>query len=195
MASWHKKRDVMHRYDATANMYDARYAEEQAAKIEAALKNVEIKERDLILDVGCGTGILFGYVAEKTKTAIVGLDISKKSLLRARERAKNLANVHLILADADNMPFKSNVFDSVFAMTVIQNTPDPRCTLRETKRVATDDAAIVVTGLKKIFTKKTFEQLLRNAGLKIAAFQGEGLKCNVAICTKLLPSRSSGGSE
>ena len=41
MNGWLKKRRVMRRYDLTAEMYDMRYAEEQAAKIRAGLKHVE----------------------------------------------------------------------------------------------------------------------------------------------------------
>jgi len=174
----------MRRYDVTANIYDVRYTEEQLAKIEAALKNMKMKGKGLVLDAGCGTGFLFNYVADKAE-ATVGVDISRKTLLQAKERAKNFANVHLLWADADNIPLKSNIFSSVFAMTLIQNTPDPHDTLNEIKCVAKDDAVIVVTGLKKIFTRETFEQLLRNAGLKIVALEDEGLKCYVAVCTKM----------
>jgi len=184
MNSWTKKRSIMRRYDVTAHIYDARYAEEQVAKIQAALKNIKMKGRDLVLDIGCGTGFLFDYVADKAE-ATVGLDISRKTLLQAKDRAKNFANVHLVWADADNMPLKSNIFSSVFAMTLIQNTPDPQETLNEIKRVAKDDAVIVVTGLKKIFARETFEQLLGDSGLKITALEDESLKCYVAVCTKM----------
>jgi len=182
MSAWDKKRDIMQRYDVTAQIYDMRYAEEQTAKIEAALKHVKVKAGS-VLDVGCGTGILFSYVAGKATTT-VGLDVSGKTLLRAKERAKNYANVHLMRADADHMPFKRKVFSMVFAMTLIQNTPNPGETLDEIERVAKADAAIVATGMKKIFTKKTFELLLTNAGLNIEALEDEDLKSYVAICTK-----------
>jgi len=116
MSGWHKKRRVIKGYDTTASIYDRRYAEEQAAKVEAALKNVRIEKEGLILDVGCGTGILFDHVADQVDE-IVGLDFSKKCLLQAKERISNksVRNVQLILADADNMPFHNKVFSTVFA--------------------------------------------------------------------------------
>src|SRR5208337_435705 len=115
MNAWDKKRDIMRRYDVTARIYDMRYAEEQAAKIEAALEHVEVKA-GVVLDVGCGTGILFSYVADKARMT-VGVDVSKKTLLKARERARNHASVHLVCADADNMPLRNKVFDRAFAIT------------------------------------------------------------------------------
>jgi ubiquinone/menaquinone biosynthesis C-methylase UbiE len=183
MSSWHKKRTVMRRYDLTACIYDMRYAREQADKIEAVLKNVGMEKHGLILDVGCGTGILFDYVADKAD-AILGLDLSKKTLLQATEhiRETRLANIHLIQADADNMPFCPDVFNRVFAMTILQNTPNPEKTLAEMKRVARNDAVFVVSGLKKIFARRAFERLLRNSQLKTLSFEDENLTCHVAVC-------------
>ncbi|MDH7477879.1 MAG: methyltransferase domain-containing protein [Candidatus Bathyarchaeota archaeon] len=184
MSEWKKKRTIMRRYDLTAHIYDMRYAEEQAAKIKAALEELTIEKFAWVLDVGCGTGILFDYIAQKAE-AVVGLDISKKILLYAKNRAKNFGEVHLILADADNIPIRENVFTQVFGITVLQNMPNPTKTLEEIKRVAKENAVIVVSGLKKSFTKEEFEELLRHASLKPIIFKSEGLKCYVAVCTRI----------
>ena len=187
MAGWQKKRSIKHRYDATASMYDMRYAEEQTAKINAALKHLKKEQYGLVLDVGCGTGILFDCITDNAD-AVVGLDFSSKSLLEAkrRSRAKNAANVHLVRADADNMPFGNDVLSHVFAMTIVQNAPNPTGTLTEIRRVADDHAVLVITGLKKIFNKRAFQQLLRNARLKVVGFEDGNLKCYVAVCAKSL---------
>jgi len=182
MSVWDKKRDIMRRYDVTARIYDTRYAEEQAAKIDAAFKQVKVKT-GAVLDVGCGTGLLFSYVAGKARMT-VGVDVSKKTLLKAKERARNFESVHLVLADADNMPLRDKVFRNVFAITLIQNMPCEAETLNEIKRVVKDNALIVVTGLKKVFTRSKLEQLLKNAGLNITAVKNEDLTCYVAVCTK-----------
>ena len=183
MSGWHKKRRVMICYDTTADIYDRRYAEEQAAKVEAALKNVRIAKESAILDVGCGTGLLFERVADEAG-GIVGLDFSKKCLLQAKKRTCNrsLHDVQLIQADADNMPFRNKVFKTVFAMTILQNTPSPAETLVEIKRVSRNDALFVVSGLKKIFSKEGFERLLRNSQLRNFTIDDEKLKCYVAVC-------------
>jgi ubiquinone/menaquinone biosynthesis C-methylase UbiE len=184
MSEWKKKRSLMHRYDLTASIYDMRYAEEQTAKINAVLEGLKIEKYSLVLDVGCGTGLLFSYVADKAETT-VGLDISRKILLQAKKRAKNFLNTHLILADADNTPLKENICSHVFGITLIQNMPNPAKTLNEIKRVAKDDAVIIVTGMKKAFALEKFEKLLRDAGLNIIALKHEGLKCYAAVCSKL----------
>jgi len=185
MSEWDRKRDVMHRYDLTAHIYDMRYAEEQTAKIEAIMESISMEKEGSVLDVGCGTGLLFNYIASKTKM-IVGLDISRETLLQAKKCAKKFANVHLILADSDNVPLKESVFSHVFALTLIQNTPNPFKTLNEIKRVSKENAVIVVTGLKKKFPIKAFKRLLHDAGLKVIPLKNESLKCHVAVCTKFL---------
>ena len=75
MSEWKKKREVMLHYDQTAASYEAQYAEEQDAKMEAALSGVYLKENSLILDVGCGTGLLFPHIADKARL-LVGIDTS-----------------------------------------------------------------------------------------------------------------------
>jgi ubiquinone/menaquinone biosynthesis C-methylase UbiE len=184
MNSWLKKRRVMQRYDLTAGIYEMRYVEEQTAKIEAALKHLKMEQHEQVLDAGCGTGILLDHITDEVKI-IVGVDISKKTLLQARQRIcdNELSNAYLVQADVDNMPFSDNLFNKVFVLTVLQNSPDPPKTLTEIKRVGKTDTCFVVTGLKKIFGKRAFIQLLNSAGLKAGAFEEKDLKCYVAVCT------------
>lgn len=185
MSEWSQKRDTMRHYDLTARSYDELYADEQKAKIEKAIEKVGIDKNSLILDCGCGTGLLFDYVAGKAKT-VVGLDISRGLLEVAKKRAKKFGNVHLVLADADYAPFKNSVFDGVFVVTLLQNMPNPEVTLAELKRVAGANAFLVITGLKKKFCLASFEDLLRKLKLNIIEIvEGDAtLKCYVAICVK-----------
>jgi ubiquinone/menaquinone biosynthesis C-methylase UbiE len=160
-------------------MYEMRYAEEQAAKYQAALEHLNINGRR-VLDVGCGTGLLFNQITNEAQT-VVGVDLSSKLLHKAKNRARN-HKVHLVQADADHLPFTSSHFNVVFAFTVLQNMPKPAETLNEIKRNAKPDAFIVVTGLKKVFSLEAFQALLQNAGLQVTALEGaDPLKCYVAV--------------
>lgn len=180
MNAWDKKRSVMSRYNLTANMYDMRYAEEQTAKIKAALETIVLEKGSTVLDVGCGTGILFNHVADKAET-VVGIDFSKQNLLQAKKHAESYQNVNLILADADSMPLKEKTFTHIFGMTLIQNMPNPAKTLSEIKRVANKDGTIIVTGMKKAFNLEGFKKLLRKIGFEVVLLKHEGLQCYVAI--------------
>ena len=75
----------MQRYDVTAEMYDERYAEEQQRKYKKALENVNVAGK-AVLDVGCGSGLFFREVAAQADM-VVGVDVSRKLLLKAKEQA------------------------------------------------------------------------------------------------------------
>ncbi len=185
MREWNEKRRTMRHYDHQAKVYDAQYLEEQNAKIEDALNSMELGSNDLVLDMGCGTGFLFQHINETTNL-LVGLDISSKLLQEAKKRMKSLSNTGLICADADNTPFPSHIFDRVFAITLLQNMPNPTKTILEMKRVSKPEALFVVTGLKKKFTTDSFANLLKRARLKVSTLKtGERLKGHVVICTNL----------
>jgi ubiquinone/menaquinone biosynthesis C-methylase UbiE len=174
----------MSRYDLTAKMYDARYAEEQEIKYAEALARLRIGRSSDVVDVGCGTGLLFSHVAAEARM-IVGVDVSRKLLLQARERARAFRNVSVIQADADNLPFKNACFSVVLAFTVLQNMPSPLETLRELQRIATAEASIVVTGLKKAFSLEAFRGLLQHAGLHPVSMSDYAfLKCYVAVAVR-----------
>ena len=182
MNGWDKKRKVKKRYDLTADMYDARYAEEQKAKYHAALANSEPK--GLVLDVGCGSGLFLDQLSLKT-SEVVGIDISKGLLLKARERAKKLVNVTLVQADADHLPFEDGQFDGIYSFTVLQNMPTPRVTLLEARRTARDGSMLVVAGLKRVFSMATLKKLLRYAGLQEISIEDiENLKCYIVLARK-----------
>jgi len=184
MTEWIKKRRVMHHYDRLAAIYNAQYAEEQNAKIKAALSSMVIKKDSLLLDVGCGTGLLFEHLLNRAER-IIGLDTSSKILSKAKELVKQFQKGCVIRADADHIPIKNEVFDAVFAITLLQNMPKPVETLRQMKRVSKRHAVIVATGLKKEFTQEAFTNLLSEAELEMVVMKANGqLKGYVAICRK-----------
>jgi len=184
MAEWGEKREVMRNYDCLATAYDAQYAEEQNEKMKAALSSIHIKEDSFALDLGCGTGLLFEHVGSRVKL-LVGLDLSTKILKEAKKREKRFSNATIIRADADFTPFPNETFNVVFAITLLQNMPNPLSTLHETKRVSKRRSIIVVTGLKKEFSQDTFTKMLKMAELKISIMKtNDQLKGYVAICRK-----------
>jgi malonyl-CoA O-methyltransferase len=181
LSSWSKKRSVTNRYNITSESYDEQYAQEQAAKYRAAQQVLVQSCYDVVLDVGCGSGLFFSCVADKVQF-VVGVDISRNLLLKAKTHAKSLCNVHVVQADADYLPFKPAVFDVVFSFTMLQNMPSPRKTLFEFKSQVKVDGKLVVTGLKKVFGLVSFLDLFEVGGLRLFEFIDEpDLKCYVAI--------------
>ncbi len=185
MSKWVKKLRVMRRYNQSAKVYDVQYREEQEAKIRTAIGNFTLNPDSVVLDAGCGTGLLFKHVAEKTRV-LIGVDISKGILKEAKRKAKKLANVALILADLDKMPFPHQIFDTVFAVTTIQNLPDPTFTINEISRVSKSNSTIVITGLRKVFTEEQFSEILKRTNLKVEMMKPDKqMKEYISVCTQL----------
>jgi ubiquinone/menaquinone biosynthesis C-methylase UbiE len=183
MRGWKEKRGTMRHYDQQAAIYDVQYLGEQDAKIEGILNSTELKPNEAVLDLGCGTGFLFQHI-NKRVGLLVGIDLSQKALQEAKKRTKNMSNIVLVRADADNTPFPDCIFDRVFAITLLQNMPDPLKTITEMRRIGKPQAIFAVTGLKKKFTKESFSDLLKTARLKICTLEtDQRLKGIIAVCT------------
>jgi ubiquinone/menaquinone biosynthesis C-methylase UbiE len=183
MREWKEKRGTMRHYDQQAAIYDVQYLGEQNAKIEGILKSMELGINWAVLDLGCGTGFLFQNIAQRVEL-LVGIDLSQKALQEAKKHTKNLSNIALVRADADNAPFPDCTFDRVFAITLLQNMPDPLKTISEMKRVGKPQAIFAVTGLKKKFTQESFINLLKKARLKVSVVEtAQQLKGHISVCT------------
>lgn len=151
-------------YDALGGrLYDERYMLEQTVKYDVILRHVAPLMDDLVLDDGCGTGLLL----ERLQSHGVGVDLSHNLLSTAHAKLEEGLRTNLVQADADHLPFRDHVFDKVFAVTLIQNTPEPEQALMELRRVARAGSEVIVTALKKSFTLEGFKQLLNVSGLAI----------------------------
>ncbi len=184
MQEWKEKLGTMRHYDQQATIYDVQYLGEQNTKIEETLSGIELLPNELVLDLGCGTGFLFQHI-DKSIRLLVGLDISSKALREAKKRTKTMLNIALICADADSTPFPDRIFDKVFAITLLQNMPDPLKTVSEMKRIGKPQSIFAITGLKKKFTQESFVDLLKRSQLKISILKtGQRLNGYIAVCTK-----------
>jgi len=183
LSSWRKKCSVANRYNVTSESYDEQYAQEQVAKYRAVQEVLNCSCDDVVLDVGCGSGLFFSCVADSVRF-VVGVDISRSLLLKAKVRVGSFCNVHVVQADADFLPFKDAVFDVVFSFTMLQNMPVPKRTVVEFKRQIRVGGKLVVTGLKKVFGLPFFLDLFEDNGLRVFGFIDDSdLKCYIVMVT------------
>ncbi len=182
MKAWSEKRSVAEKYDATSDGYEELYGEEQSRKYRKALEHLDTRGK-AVLDVGCGSGLFFSYVVGQADL-VVGVDVSRSLLGKAKAHARGFGNVSVVLADADYLPFRREFFGAVFVFTVLQNMPKPEETITELKRVASVGGKIVVTGLKKAFELAKFMDVLEGSGMPLAAFVDEqAINCYIATLT------------
>ena len=97
-----------------------------------------IDKDSYILDVGCGVGITACYIAKEYGCKVVGIDISETMVKRSKERAKRKGvedKVEFRVADAQDLPFKDNLFDAVVSESVNAFIEDKQKAVNEYKRV------------------------------------------------------------
>jgi len=83
---------------------------------------------DTVVEMGCGTGANLPLLRERVgpEGTVVGLDVTRELLVRARERVEREGweNVHLLQADATQPPIEGPV-DAVLGTFVVGMFPDP----------------------------------------------------------------------
>jgi len=141
-------------YDEIAKGYDELYGEEQAKKWAVAKKMVSFSKNDVVLDLGCGTGLTIPEIAKQVKM-VVGMDYSAGML----EKAPKSSNVIYVLGDAAEIPFEDKYFDKVVSLTMIQDIKKWQPVLAEIKRVCKGE--VVLTLLKR---GKDIEEVKKKIG-------------------------------
>ena len=158
----------MNFYNLIAPGYDEQYGTEQRIKVDIIKENLNIKTNDLLLDVGCGTGI------SDFNCKVLGIDPSVELL------KQNLGN-QTILAKAENIPFKDNAFDKVISVTSMHNFDDIGNSIKEIKRVGKKDFAFSI--LKKTKDFDLIENEIKN-NFRIAKII-DGKQDWIFICSKI----------
>jgi len=77
-----------------------------------------------ILDAGCGTG-RFMEVAASMGAYVVGIDLSR-GVDRAYRETRFKSQIDLIQGDLTNPPLRSESFDALYSIGVLNHTPDTR---------------------------------------------------------------------
>jgi len=95
-------------------------------------RGITPKREGMVLDLACGTGILFPKLTAKFKT-VVGLDYSLPMLEVAKR--KGIKNTLLVRGDALKLPFGDEIFDTVVVSLGLRHFPDLELSLREIHRV------------------------------------------------------------
>ena len=117
------KRDVIEFFDRYAPNWDA----DQIPKdkiINRILDNAGVAEGQDILDVACGTGILFPFYLERKVASVTGIDISPEMAKLAAEKHREYECIRVICGDVEETPFDRQ-FDSVMVYNAFPHFPEP----------------------------------------------------------------------
>lgn len=149
-------------YDAWANEYNKDLKGwEYKAPVESArlLKNV-CSEKINILDAGCGTGLTGLALKEYGFNKIVGIDISKKSILIA-EKTDAYSDLKRQDLQKHPFPFKADAFDAVNCVGVLAYIDDPLSLFKEFCRIVRPGGYAVFTHREDLAVSSNYKELLR----------------------------------
>lgn len=96
----------------------------------------------LVLDAGCGMGRYLRIAAE-AGARVVGLDLSL-AVVAARELTADLPGVAVARGDLLRPPFAPGRFDHIYALGVLDHTPDPRAAFLELARLLRPGGRIAI---------------------------------------------------
>lgn len=136
------------------------------------------KAQRLAVDIGCGTG--YTAMVFQSHFRMVGADVSRDALRLSQGRGLT----HLCQIDMTefSLPFKSDSFDLVFALDVIEHIEDDVRALKECGRILKDSGLLIVTvpafmalwspwdealGHRRRYNALTLSQTGQKAGLSI----------------------------
>ena len=131
------------------------------------LKKLCVKEGEVVLEIGFGTGHAIQTLARTTGNSgkVYGIDISQRmyDIVQARIKRVGLSErVNLQCGDAAKLPFKTNFFDAVFMSFTLElfDTPEIPTVLKECKRVLRSGGRICIVALlckKKKISVRLYE--------------------------------------
>lgn len=128
--------------------WDLMFTAEDLERLSHIVNSLGVTEGMDILDLGCGTGVLFDLLRRKVGPggSVTGVDISLKMALRAH-RNFPFDNVNVVDADAVTLPFADSTFDMAVAFSAFPHFSDQQRATDETHRVLKPKAKLYIIHL------------------------------------------------
>ncbi len=137
--------DTLKTYRLFAGPYDLVFGPIFHPGRKQAVRFANDRPAQRILEVGVGTGLSLPHF--RTDARVVGIDVSREMLAKARRRVARQGLDHvetLVEMDAENMTFPDDSFDAVLALYVASVVPNPARLAAEMRRVCRPGGAVVI---------------------------------------------------
>lgn len=136
------EREIAEWYNSLARSYDELYGKEQSLKHEVVLKAVEKKRFNLLIDVGCGSGVLLERTSRNCDQS-VGFDLSIKMLKIAKTRRSERTD--FVLASSRCLPIVDGRVDCLVSISTLEANENVPEHLAELKRVRSPNGVEIVS--------------------------------------------------
>ena len=119
-----EKQDVIEFFDRVAPSWDADMIKSDAI-IGRILDNAEVGAGMTVLDVACGTGVMFDYYLQRNVQSVTGIDISPEMVKIATQKFANQPKVQVVLGDVEEYAFGQK-FDRIVVYNAFPHFPYPK---------------------------------------------------------------------
>ena len=119
-----EKKDIIEFFDRCAPTWDAGMIKSDVI-IGRILDNAEVGADMDVLDVACGTGVMFDYYLARGAASVTGIDISPEMARIAREKYANAPKVSVICDDVESYAFDRK-FDRIVVYNAFPHFPYPK---------------------------------------------------------------------
>ena len=128
-------------FDLLAAEWDLMFTAEDIERLSNIVDSINVKNGMDIVDIGCGTGIMFDLLRRKTglNGSVTGVDFSLPMAMRTH-RNLPVSNVNVVDADAIDLPFIDSCFDIGVAFSSFPHFSNQQQAIKEIHRVLKDGA-------------------------------------------------------
>ncbi len=139
------KTDIVSFFDEKAQVWDKELIIDNEVT-ETILSNGGVKKGRAVLDVACGTGVLFPYYYEKGVASVTGIDISGEMVKKGKEK---FPDADIFQGDAEGFSFEKE-FDVVMIYNAFPHFINPDALFENLKKLLKTGGRISVAhGMSK----------------------------------------------
>ena len=136
------KQDVIAFFDRCAPTWDAEMIKSDV-KIGRILDNAEVGPGMDVLDVACGTGVMFDYYLQRNVASVTGIDISPEMAKIAAGKYAGEEKVKVICGDVEECAFDRK-FDRIVVYNAFPHFPYPKRLIKTLAGLLKEDGRLTV---------------------------------------------------
>ena len=137
-----EKKDIIEFFDRCAPTWDADMIKSDVI-IGKILDNAEVGADMDILDVACGTGVMFDYYLQRNVSSVTGIDIAPEMAKIAAEKFAGEPKVQVIRGDVEEYAFDRK-FDRIVVYNAFPHFPYPKRLIKTLAGLLKEDGRLTV---------------------------------------------------
>ncbi len=136
------KSDVIAFFDGIAATWDAAQVDKTDI-INRILDNAGVTEGLDVLDVACGTGILFPFYMQRNVSSVTGIDISSEMARLATEKHAGNDRIQVLCGDVEQTDFEKK-YDVIMVYNAFPHFPDPEALIAKLSTLLKEGGRLTV---------------------------------------------------